>query len=162
LLRAAGFRRELSRISDVVLLTVVGGLIAPAVAASVGTAAVWSAGMVPPRQAATVWSTWWLGDGIGTVVFAPLLLTLRAALTQLQLYSASVGLTALVLAAATTGRRESEERVRQRTAELESSNCELGAFAYTVSHDLRAPLRAMHGFARMLAARDGHALSSEG
>src|SRR5207302_9499446 len=78
------------------------------------------------------------------------------------LYSASLRLTGLVLGAATTGRRESAERLWQRAAELESSNCELGAFAYTVSHDLRAPRRVMHGFARMLAARDGHALSSEG
>ena len=55
-----------------------------------------------------------------------------------------------------------EEQVAQRTASLQESNDQLDAFVYTVSHDLRAPLRAMEGFARILLDDFSERLGAEG
>lgn len=62
-------------------------------------------------------------------------------------------------------RRHSEDlesEVRARTAELQTANKELEAFSYSVSHDLRSPLRAIGGFAQILSEDFGPRLDDEG
>lgn len=55
-----------------------------------------------------------------------------------------------------------EKKVLKRTLELENSNKELEAFSYSVSHDLSAPLRIIHGYAEILKTDNAAMLDDEG
>ncbi len=55
-----------------------------------------------------------------------------------------------------------EERVRQRTQDLQAANADLESFSYSVSHDLRAPLRRVDGYCQMFMHEFGGTLTADG
>lgn len=61
-----------------------------------------------------------------------------------------------------TAQKRAAQEIRQRTADLQIANRELEAFSYSVSHDLRAPLRAIDGFSLALAEDYGDRLDDQG
>jgi signal transduction histidine kinase len=61
-----------------------------------------------------------------------------------------------------TERKLAEKALRERTAELELANREMESFSYSVSHDLKTPVRAIQGFSRMLLGEHAAQLDAEG
>ena len=107
LLARAGFRRELDRLRDAVVLIVLGALVGMMVSATVGTLVLVLSGAVPAARLAATWAVWWTGDAMGVLLVAPFLLNLlpspgrrplswRGAI-EVALVSAGVGLMTYVL-----------------------------------------------------------------
>src|SRR5262249_6287364 len=69
-----GFRPSLARVADVSGLLVRAGLVSTALSATLGTTSLCLAGVQPWSAFGPIWSVWWLGDAMGDVVVAPVLL----------------------------------------------------------------------------------------
>lgn len=77
ILRRAGFRRELDRLRDGVMLVFLGALAGMVISATVGTGMLLLDGKLPLSGFWPVWAAWWSGDAMGVLVVTPLLLVLR-------------------------------------------------------------------------------------
>ncbi|MES2621084.1 MAG: ATP-binding protein, partial [Bacteroidota bacterium] len=67
----------------------------------------------------------------------------------------------LALRADITHRKEADEQLEERSLQLQAANKELESFSYSVSHDLRAPVRAIHGYTQILKADFGNQLDKD-
>jgi PAS domain S-box-containing protein len=112
-----------------------------------------------------------LGDGKETIDFENRYRAKDGSYRWLRWGARAVPEESLVFASArdVTESKESEERIRRlnldlalRAQQLEAANRELESFSYSVSHDLRAPLRHIDGFAALLTKRAADALDAEG
>ena len=74
LVRRRPFRQELDGVRDVLRFVVFGAAAGTAVSASVGTLSLLAAGLIPSTAVLATWRVWWVGDAIGALVVAPVLL----------------------------------------------------------------------------------------
>lgn len=77
--RIPGFRSSLDRLQDVIGLVVLVGAFSSMVSATIGVSSLLLGGIITPERFAVTWRTWWVGDAIGALIIAPLVLTWRQA-----------------------------------------------------------------------------------
>ncbi len=91
------------------------------------------------------WGTWWFRTGIVLIILMTGLISHRYRIRNLENH-----------------RKTLEKEVSKRTSELKRYNEELEAFTYSVSHDLRSPLRSMDGFSQILCEDYSERLDEQG
>jgi signal transduction histidine kinase len=106
LTRVIRIHPALDRLVDVLALVVLAAGLSTAVSATLGVAVLWSAGLAHPGRALETWRAWWVGDALGNLVVAPVLLTwsslsglpisVRRVFEALALAAAVVGLSCFV------------------------------------------------------------------
>ena len=109
LLLRVGFRPAIDRVRDVFSLIVFGALVSTAIAATNGVTTLWISGEISGSDYGSRWLLWWIGDGMGALIVAPLIfvlstrpwrqLDLRARLEGLVVLAALVALSATVFLA---------------------------------------------------------------
>jgi PAS domain S-box-containing protein len=77
--RIPGFRSSLDRLQDVIGLVVLAGVFSSMVSATIGVSSLLFGGIITPERFAVTWRTWWVGDAIGALIIAPLVLTWKQA-----------------------------------------------------------------------------------
>jgi signal transduction histidine kinase len=118
------------------------------------------------RRLATEQTTrWTLGSGLGIALIWGLMIALwtrRQIVGIASTYEKALGDLAGAQKALHEINEQLEVKVQERTVALTSSNAELEAFCYSVSHDLRAPLRGIDGFSQALLEDYGNVLDAQG
>ncbi|HEY3204377.1 MAG TPA: MASE1 domain-containing protein [Thermoanaerobaculia bacterium] len=77
--RIPGFRSSLDRLQDVLGLVFLAAVVSSMVSATIGVSSLILGGVIAPDRFAVTWRAWWLGDAIGDLIVAPLILTWRSA-----------------------------------------------------------------------------------